>query len=78
MRAHRTWRSVGEGKREKEVERLRSELGRLKDRIDELERQHSEARRIEQLRQSERELAGQLDEVSCAALADQLKDLLRK
>lgn len=78
MRAHRAWRSVGEGMSEAEVARLRSELGRLKDRIDELERQHPEARRIEQLRQSARDLADQLDEARCAALADQLKDLLRK
>ena len=50
MRAQRVWKPVGPVKSNAEIERLRLELAAFNERIEELEKQHPEASRIEVLR----------------------------
>jgi uncharacterized protein YydD (DUF2326 family) len=58
-----------------EIERLGQELAALNARIEELEKQHPEASRIEALRVSALVLARQIDEIRCSSAKD-LTDLL--
>jgi uncharacterized protein YydD (DUF2326 family) len=77
MSAQRVWKSVGSMKRNAETEELRLELASLNDRIEELEKQHPDASKIEILRASALKLARQIDEIRCSA-ANNLTDLLAK
>jgi uncharacterized protein YydD (DUF2326 family) len=56
---------------------LRLELTALNERIEELEKQHPEASKIEALRASAIALAWQIDELRCSS-ANDLTDLLAK
>ena len=60
-----------------EIERLRQELAALNARIEELEKQHPEASKIEALRVTALVLARQIDEIRCSS-ANDLADLLAR
>lgn len=77
MRARSGWKPIGPARKNAEIERLRRELTALNERIEELERQHPEASKIEALRASAMALAWQIDELRCAG-ANDLTDLLAK
>ena len=77
MRAQRVWKTVGPANRDAKVEHLRLELSALNDRIEELEKQHPEASKIEALRASALVLARQIDEIRCSS-ANDLAGLLAK
>ena len=62
-------------KKNAEIERLRQELAALNARIEELEKQHPEASKIEALRVNALVLARQIDEIRCA---NDLADLLAR
>jgi uncharacterized protein YydD (DUF2326 family) len=77
MGAQRVWNPVGPVKNNAEIERLRLELAAFNNRIEELEKQHPEASKIEALRASALVLARQIDEIRCSS-ANDLTDLLAK
>ena len=77
MPAQGLWKTVGPAKRNAEIEHLRLELASFNERIDELEKQHPEASKIEALRVSALVLARQIDEICCSS-ANDLTDLLAK
>src|ERR1700676_5255228 len=60
MRAQRVWKPVRPVKKNAEIERLRLELAALNERIEELEKQHPAASKIEELRESPLVLAGKI------------------
>jgi hypothetical protein len=77
MRAQRVWKPVGPVNNNAEIEPLRLELAAFNERIEELEKQHPEASRIEVLRAGALMPARQIDEPSCSS-ANDLTDLLAK
>jgi hypothetical protein len=77
MPAQRVWKPVGPMKSNAEMERLRLELASFNERIEELEKQHPDASKIEALRASALVLARQIDEIRCSS-ANDLTDLLAK
>lgn len=77
MQAQRVWKPVRPVKKNAEIDRLRLELAALNERIEELEKQHPEASKIEALRASALVLARQIDEIRCSS-ANDLTDLLAK
>lgn len=77
MEAQRVWKPVGPVKTNAQIERLCLELAAFKNRIEELEKQHPEASKIEALRASALVLARQIDEIRCSS-ANDLTDLLAK
>ena len=77
MRAQRVWKPVRPVEKNAEIDRLRLELAALNERIEELEKQHPEASKIEALRVNALVLARQIDEIRCSS-ANDLTDLLAK
>jgi uncharacterized protein YydD (DUF2326 family) len=77
MPAQRVWKPVGPVRKTAEIERLYLELASFNERIQELEKQHPEASKIEALRVSALALARQIDEICCSS-ANDLTDLLAK
>ena len=77
MRAQRVWKPVRLLRKNAEIERFYFELAAFNERIQELERQHPEAAKIEALRASALVLARQIDEIRCSSTND-LTDLLAK
>ena len=77
MSAQRVWKPIGSVNSDAEIERLLLELNSFNERIEELERQHPEASKIEALRVSALVLARQIDELRCSD-ANDLTDLLAK
>ena len=77
MRAQRVWKPGGPVEKNAEIERLYLELASFNQRIQELEKQHPEATKIEALRASALALARQIDEICCSSASD-LTDLLAK
>ncbi len=77
MPAQRVWKPAGAVKDSAEIERLRLQLASFNERIEELERQHPEASKIEALRASALVTARQIDEIRCAG-ANELTHLLAK
>jgi hypothetical protein len=77
MRAQRVWKPDGAVTNNAEIERLRLQLASFNARIEELEKQHPEASKIEALRASALVLARQIDEIRCAG-AYELTHLLTK
>ena len=75
MPAQRVWKPIGANSAE--IERLRLQLASFNERIEELEKQHPEASKIEALRASALLLARQIDEIRCAS-ATELTHLLAK
>jgi uncharacterized protein YydD (DUF2326 family) len=68
---------IGSVNNHAEIERLRLELAAFNKRIEELEKQHPEASKIEALRASALVLARQIDELRCSSASD-LTHLLAK
>ena len=77
MQAQRILKPIELVKKNAEIERLRQELAALDARIEELEKQHPEASKIEALRVNALVLARQIDEIRCSS-ANELSDLLAK
>jgi hypothetical protein len=77
MQAQRVWKPVRPVGKNAEIERFYFELASFNERIQELEKQHSEAWKIEALRVSALALARQIDEIRCSS-ANDLPDLLVK
>jgi uncharacterized protein YydD (DUF2326 family) len=77
MPAQRVWKTVGPVKSDAEIEHLRLELASFNERIEELEKQHPDASKIEALKTSALVLARQIDEIRCSS-ANELIHLLAK
>ena len=77
MPAQRVLKSGGAVKNSTEIERLCRQLAAFNARIEELEKQHPEASKIEALRASALVLARQIDEIRCAG-ANELTHLLAR
>ena len=77
MQAQRILKPIQLVKKSAEIERLRQELAALNARIEELEKQHPEASKIEALRVNALVLARQIDEIRCSS-ANDLADLLAR
>jgi uncharacterized protein YydD (DUF2326 family) len=77
MPAQRVWKTAGPVKSDVEIEHLRLELASFNERIEELERQHPDASKIEALKTSALVLARQIDEIRCSS-ANDLTHLLAK
>jgi uncharacterized protein YydD (DUF2326 family) len=77
MSAQRVWKPVGSVNSNAEIERLRLELASFNKQIEQLEKQHPDAQKIEALRVSALALARQIDELLCSN-ANDLTDLLAK
>ena len=77
MQAQRILKPIELVKKNAEIERLRQELAALNARIEELEKQHPEASKIEALRVNALVLARQIDEIRCSS-ANDLADLLTR
>jgi hypothetical protein len=77
MPTQRVWKALGSVKNNGEIERLCLELASFNERIEELEKQHPDASKIESLRISALVLARQIDEIRCSS-ANDLTDLLAK
>jgi len=77
MQAQRILKPIELVKKNAEIERLRQELAALNARIEELEKQHPEASKIEALRVNALVLARQIDEIRCSSAID-LADLLAR
>jgi uncharacterized protein YydD (DUF2326 family) len=77
MQAQRIFKPIELVKKNAEIERLRQELAALNARIEELEKQHPEASKIEALRVNALVLARQIDEIRCSS-ANDLADLLAR
>ena len=77
MQAERILKPIELVKKNAEIERLGQELAALNARIEELEKQHPEASKIEALRVNALVLARQIDEIRCSS-ANDLVDLLAR
>jgi hypothetical protein len=77
MPAQRLWKTVRPVKRNAEIEHLRLELASFNERINELEKQHPDASKIEALKTSALVLARQIDEIRCPS-TNELTHLLAK
>jgi len=77
MQAQRILKPIELVKKNAEIERLRRELAALNAGIEELEKQHPEASKIEALRVNALVLARQIDEIRCSG-ANDLADLLAR
>jgi uncharacterized protein YydD (DUF2326 family) len=77
MQAQRILKPIELVKKNAEIEHLRQELAALNARIEELEKQHPEASKIEALRINALVLARQIDEIRCSS-ANDLADLLAR
>jgi uncharacterized protein YydD (DUF2326 family) len=77
MQAQRILKPIELVKKNAEIERLRQELAALNARIEELEKQHPEASKIEALKVNALVLARQIDEIRCSS-ANDLADLLAR
>ena len=77
MQAQRILKPVELVKKNAEIERLHQELAVVNARIEELEKQHPEASKIDALRVGALALARQIDEICCSS-ANDLTELLEK
>jgi uncharacterized protein YydD (DUF2326 family) len=77
MRTRTVWKPVGPVRKNAEIERLYLELASFNERIQELEKQHTDTSKIEALKVSALALARQIDEICCSS-ANDLNDLLVK
>ena len=76
MSVQRVW-TPGPVKKNAKIECLRLELAALNERIEELEKQHPDASKIEALKTSALVLARQIDEIRCSS-TNELTHLLAK
>ncbi|OAF02864.1 hypothetical protein AYJ54_24960 [Bradyrhizobium centrolobii] len=74
MRAQRIWKVNGSGK----IGQLQSRMDDLNKRLNELESQHPESWKIEELKSSALNLSREIDDIRCAEATAALSELLRK
>ncbi|OAF15905.1 hypothetical protein [Bradyrhizobium neotropicale] len=74
MRAQRIWKVNGATN----VGQLQSRLDNLNKRLNELESQHPESWKIEELKSSALSLSREIDDIRCAEATAALSELLRK
>jgi Tfp pilus assembly protein PilO len=77
MLAQRAYKQIDSVANDVEIEHLRSQLAEFNRRIDEVEKQHPEASKVEELRASALLLARQIDDLRCAS-ANEFTGLLSK
>jgi uncharacterized protein YydD (DUF2326 family) len=77
MRVQRAWKPIRPLSKNAEIERFYFELASFNERIQELEKQHPEASKIDTLKARALVLARQIDEIRCSS-ANDLTDLLAK
>ena len=70
MRAQRVWKPVRPDSKNAEIERFYFELASFNERIQELEKQHPEASKIDTLKARALVLARQIDEIRCSSTND--------
>jgi Tfp pilus assembly protein PilO len=74
MRAQRVWKVNGAAS----IGQLQSRLDDLNKRLSQLENQHPESWRVEELRSSALSLSREIDDIRCAEATAALSELLRK
>ncbi len=74
MRAQRVWKVNGAAS----IGQLQSRLDDLNKRLSQLENQHLESWRIEELKSSALGLSREIDDIRCAEATEALSELLRK
>lgn len=74
MRAQRVWNVNGAAS----IGQLQSKLDDLNRRISQLESQHPESWKVEELKSSAVSLSREIDEIRCAEATAALRELLRK
>ena len=74
MRAQRVWVVNGAAS----VEQLQTRLDELNKRLAQLETQHPESWKVEELRSSALNLSREIDDIRCAEATAALSELLRK
>jgi phage host-nuclease inhibitor protein Gam len=68
MRSRTVWKPFGPARKNAEIERLYLESAAFNERIQQLEKQHHEAPKIEALKISALLLARQIDEICCSSV----------
>lgn len=74
MRAQRVWNVNGATS----IGQLQSKLDDLNKRINQLESQHPESWKVEELKSSALSLSREIDEIRCAEATAALRELLRR
>lgn len=74
MRAQRVWMVNGAAS----VEQLQTRLDDLNERLGQLETQHPESWKVEELRSTALSLSREIDDIRCAEATAALSELLRK
>ncbi|MBR0787668.1 hypothetical protein JQ631_01225 [Bradyrhizobium manausense] len=74
MRAQRVWNVTGAAS----IGQLQSRLDDLNKRLSQLESQHPESWRIDELKSSALGLSREIDDIRCAEATAALRELLRK
>ena len=74
MRAQRVWNVTGAAS----IGQLQSRLDDLNKRLNQLESQHPDSWKIEELKSSALGLSREIDEIRCAEATAALRELLRK
>ena len=74
MRAQRVWKVNGTAS----IAQLQSRLDDLNKRVGQLETQHPQSWKIEELRSSALSLSREIDDIRCAEATEALSELLRK
>ncbi|MDN4988561.1 hypothetical protein KUL72_27590 [Bradyrhizobium arachidis] len=74
MRAQRVWNVTGAAS----IGQLQSRLDDLNKRLSQLESQHPESWKIDELKSSALSLSREIDDIRCAEATAALRDLLRK
>ncbi|MCG2667166.1 hypothetical protein ACFPFP_09440 [Bradyrhizobium sp. GCM10023182] len=74
MRAQRVWNVNGAAS----IGQLQSRLDDLNKRLSQLESQHPESWKVEQLKSSALNLSREIDDIRCAEATAALRELLRK
>ncbi|MBR0685192.1 hypothetical protein JQ594_04645 [Bradyrhizobium manausense] len=74
MRAQRVWNVTGAAS----IGQLQSRLDDLNKRLNQLESQHLESGKVDELKSSALSLSREIDDIRCAEATAALRDLLRK
>lgn len=74
MRAQRVWKVNGAAS----IGQLQTRLDDLKKRLNQLENQHPESWKMDELRSSAVNLSREIDDIRCAEATAALSELLRK
>lgn len=74
MRAQRVWKVNGAAS----IGQLQTRLDDLNKRLNQLENQHPESRKMDELKSSAVKLSREIDDIRCAEATAALSELLRK